>query len=71
MTTKSQRQEERKNAVFSLNAAIKATNHAETVSNVPPAKVAFASASTLLTTIRVSLLLVHFSRFLANVHRIR
>ena len=61
MTTKSQRQEEQESVASSLNAAIEATNHAETVSNIPPVKVAFASASILLTTIRVSLLLVHVS----------
>ena len=71
MATNSQQQDEQENAVSSLNAVIEATNHAETVSDIPPVKVAFASASTLLTMIRVSLLLVHVSRFLANVHRTR
>jgi len=71
MATNSQQQEEQESAASSLNAVIEATNHAETVSNIPPVKVAFASASALLTIVRVSLLLVHVSRLLANVHRTR
>ena len=38
MATKSQRQKGRGSAVSSLNAAIEAMNHVESVSNVPPAK---------------------------------
>ena len=38
MATKSQRQKERGSAVSSLNAAIEAMNHVESVSNIPPAK---------------------------------
>jgi len=58
MATKSQRREERESAVSSLDAAIEATNRAETVSNILPVKAAFDSASTLLTMIRASSLLV-------------
>jgi len=71
MATKSQRREERENAVSSLNTAIEAMNRAEAVSNIPQVKAAFASASILLTTTRVSFLLVHVSWFLANAHRTR
>jgi len=62
MAAKSQRQEERENAVSSLNAAIEAVNHAENISNIPPVKAAFGSASILLSMIRVSFLLVYDSR---------
>ena len=56
MATKSQRQKERGSAVSSLNAAIEAMNHVESVSNIPPAKTAFGSASILLTVIGMGFL---------------
>ena len=36
-----------------LDAAIEAMNRAETISKIPPAKVAFDSARDLLTTVKV------------------
>jgi len=53
MTTESQRPKGREGALSSLNAAIDALSLAGDVSSITPAKVAFDSASILLTTIRV------------------
>ena len=68
MTTESQRPKGREGAFSSLDAAIEAMNHAETISSIPPAKAAFGSARDLLTTIRVGFLLVYVGRLLANVY---
>jgi len=42
-----------KGAVPLLDAAIEAMDRAETISKIPPAKVAFDSARDLLTTVKV------------------
>ena len=69
MATNSQRPEGQDGILSSLNVAIDALNLAKETSSVIPAKAAFASTSDLLATIRVSFLLVHVGRLLANVHR--
>ena len=58
METKSRRQKRRDDSLPSLNAAIDALNLARETTNVKPAKDWFYAADTLLTTIRVSFLLV-------------
>ena len=67
MTTESQRPKGVEGTVSSLDAAIETMNHAEAISCIPPAKAAFDSASDLLTIIRVSFLLVHVGRLLADI----
>ena len=58
MEAKSQRPKERDGAVSALNAAIEALNLAKEISSITPAKAVFGSVSVILTTIKVSLLLV-------------
>jgi len=55
MKAESQRPKGREDAIEALNAAIKATDLAEKVSCIVPVKIAFGSASILLTMIRVCL----------------
>ena len=69
MATKSQRQKGRDEVLSSLNAAIDALNRAKEGTGITQAKVAFTSASHLLTMIRVSLPPVHVGRLLANGYR--
>ena len=71
MATKSQRPKGRESSLSSLNAAIGEIDHAEKISNIPPAKAAFYSARNLLTMIRVGFLPVYLCRSLANVCRTR
>jgi len=68
MAAKSQRPLKGRDGALSLNKAIDALNLAE-VSNIAPAKAAFASTSVLLTEIRVGFLPVHVGRLLDNVYR--
>jgi len=68
MAAKSQRLKGRDGALSSLDKAIGALNLAE-VSNIAPAKAAFASAGVLLVEIRVGFLPVHAGRLLDNVYR--
>jgi len=53
MDGKPQRPKDRAGATTALKAAIEAVDLAEKTSSIAPAKTAFNSASTLLTTIRV------------------
>lgn len=66
MDTNPQRQKEHDGSISLLNAAIEALNLAKDLSSITPAKVVFASASTLLTMIRVCVSL--FSDGLFQVH---
>ena len=54
-----------------LDVAIGDLNLAKEATGVMPAKVAFDSASVLLTLIRVRLHSAHAGRFLADAHRTR
>ena len=58
MEAESQRPEGRENTVSALGAAIGALNLAKELSSITPAKAVFGTASIILTTIRVSSLLV-------------
>ena len=60
------RQKRRNDALPSLNTEIDALNLAKNTTTVKQAKDAFSSASTVLTTIIVGLIPIHFSRLLAN-----
>jgi len=66
MKTESQRPKEREGTAEGLNAAIEATNIAEKVSSIAPAKAVFGSVNLLLTQIRVCFLLLY--RGLLRVH---
>ena len=66
METKPQRLKGTDGAIFSLNAAINTLDLARGTTNVKPAKDAFASASLLLTTIRVSFVPVHVNWAVAD-----
>ena len=58
METESRRPKGRDGAILALNAAIEALNLAKELSSITPAKAVFGSVSVILTTIKVSLLLV-------------
>jgi len=58
MEVGSQRPKEREDAISALNTAIEALNHAKIASGIAPAKIVFGSVSVILSTIRVSFLLV-------------
>jgi len=62
----SQQPEGREDAIERLNAAIEATNLAEKVSSIAPAKIVFGSTSTLLAQIRVCF--PFFCKDLLQVH---
>jgi len=62
MATKSQRPKHRDVALPLLNAAVEALNLAEERSSITPAKGVFGSVTSILTTVRVSLLLVYIER---------
>jgi len=66
MKTESQRPKGREGTPEALNTAIEATNLAERVSSIAPAKVVFSSVNALLTQIRVCFLLL--CRGLLRVH---
>ena len=70
MATKSQRPKG-DDALSSLNKAIDVLNRAKEATSVMPAKVAFTSASVLITMIRVGFPPVHVGLLLANVYRTR
>ena len=53
MNTESERSEGQKDDLSALNAAIEATNRAEKISFIAPAKAAFGTVGILLTLIRV------------------
>ena len=59
MKTGSQQPKGREGAIERLNTAIEATNHAEKISSIAPAKVVFGSAEILLAQIRVCFLLLY------------
>ena len=69
MATKSQRPKGRDGVLSSLNKAIDALDLAKETTGMVLAKTTFGSASNLLTTIRVSFLLVYACRLLANPYR--
>jgi len=56
MEPESHKPKKREDSIPALNAAIEALNLAEKNSSITPAKTAFATVSSLLTTIRVCLL---------------
>jgi len=58
MKNKSQQPKGREGATEELNTAIEATNLAENLSAIAPAKIVFGSVGTLLTVIRVCFLLL-------------
>jgi len=58
MKAKSQKPKWREGTAERLNAAIEATNLAEKVSSIAPAKAVFASVNILLALIRVCFLLL-------------
>jgi len=58
MEAESQRPKGREGTILVLNAAIETLNLAKELSSVTPAKAVFGSVSVILTTIKVSLLLV-------------
>ena len=58
MKTESQRPKGREGTPEALNTAIEATNPAEKVSSIAPAKVVFGSVNALLIQIRVRFLLL-------------
>jgi len=58
MKTESQRPKGREGIAEGLNAATEATNLAEKVSSIAPAKAVFGSVNLLLTQIKVCLLLL-------------
>jgi hypothetical protein len=58
METELRRPKGRESTISALNAAIEALNLAKEVSSITPAKAVFGSVSVILTTIRVSSLLV-------------
>ena len=60
METKSQRPNEREDAISALNAAVEDLNVAEKASSIPPAKAIFRFAIVLLTLIRVCFLLFRY-----------
>ena len=66
METKSQQLKKRDDALLSLNSAIDALDLAKKTANVVPIKDVFDSASVLLNTIKVRLLLVYAGRLLAD-----
>jgi len=68
MATESQRPKHRDVALPSLNAAVEALNLAEERSSTTPAKGVFGSVTTILTTVRVSLLLVYIERSRDEMH---
>jgi len=57
MTTKSQGPKGREGTISSLNAAIEATNLAEKILSITPAKAVFGTVSVLLMMIKVYFLL--------------
>ena len=66
METEPQRRKRRDNPLFSLNAAIGALDLARQTAKVVPIKDVFDSASVLLNTIKVRILLVLAGRLLAD-----
>ena len=58
MKNKSQQPKRREGATEELNTAIEATNLAENLSTIAPAKIVFGSVGTLLTVIRVCVMLL-------------
>jgi len=66
MEAKSQRPKDREGVISLLNVTIEALNLAKEISSVTPAKAAFGSVSTLLTMVKVRLLL--FCNDLLQVH---
>jgi len=66
MKAGSQQPEGQEGAIERLNAAIEATNHAEKVSSIAPAKIIFNSTSILLALIRVCF--PFFCKDLLQVH---
>ena len=71
MADNSQRPKGKDSVLSLLNVAIDGLNLAKEATNVTPAKTVFASASALLTMIRVGFLPVHVGRLLTNVCRTR
>ena len=59
MEAESQRPKGRENTISALNVVIEALNFAKELSSVTPAKAVFGSVCIILTTIKVSLLLVY------------
>ena len=58
MKNESQQSKGREGATEELNTAIEATNLAENLSTIAPAKTVFGSVGTLLTVIRVCVMLL-------------
>ena len=66
MATKSQRPKGREGPISSLDVAINNLNLVKDASSITPVRVAFNSASALLTVIRVGFLPVRVGRLLVN-----
>ena len=62
MEVKSRRPKGQESTISALNAAIEALNLAKELSSITPAKAVFGSVGVILTTIKVSLLLVFTDR---------
>jgi hypothetical protein len=67
MKAESQRPKGREDAISVLNATIEALDLADKNSSITPAKTAFATASTLLTMIRVRFLLLYNDLVLIHI----
>ena len=68
MDKDSKRQKRRDDALSLLDAAIEAVNLAKEISSPTPAKAVFGTVSTLLTTIRVHLLLFCIDGFQVDMY---
>ena len=67
MASKSQQPEGRDGVLSTLDAAIQVTNLVKDTCGIPPAQIAFASASILLTMIRVRFLLFFDDEILVHI----